>query len=126
MDPARTAPENLLPLPDGMFYILLSLRQGDKHGYAIMQHVGSFAGGEVRMGPGTLYQALPKMQELGMVQALADQPETGAPDRRRGVSYRLMPLGREVMLRDFDRRTRKIERQRDWLRSLGLMEPWDP
>jgi DNA-binding PadR family transcriptional regulator len=55
--------------------ILTSLVGGAKHGYALMQDIESFAG--VRLGPGTLYGALTRLEEDGLVSALP------ADDRRR-------------------------------------------
>ena len=63
--------------------ILVSLSDGPKHGYAIMQDVEQGTGRP--MGPGTLYAALTRLEEQGLVEALP--PE----DRRR--PYRLTAVG---------------------------------
>ena len=55
--------------------ILTSLASGPKHGYALMEDIESFAG--VSLGPGTLYGALSRLEEEGLVAPL---PST---DRRR-------------------------------------------
>ena len=41
-----------------MFFILLALADGEKHGYAIMQDVKILSDGQVNMGPGTLYATI--------------------------------------------------------------------
>ena len=64
-------------------YILVSLSNGPKHGYAIMTDVEAFSG--LPMGPGTLYGALERLQRRGLIEALP------AEDRRR--PYRLTGLG---------------------------------
>lgn len=64
-------------------YILVSLSDGPKHGYAIMTDVEAFSGAP--MGPGTLYGALARLERRGLIEALA--PE----ERRR--PYRLTALG---------------------------------
>lgn len=64
-------------------YILVSLSDGPKHGYAIMTDVETFSG--AAMGPGTLYGALARLERRGLIEAL--EPE----DRRR--PYRLTALG---------------------------------
>ena len=64
-------------------YILVSLSDGPRHGYAIMTDVEAISG--TRMGPGTLYGALARLERRGLVEALP--PE----DRRR--PYRLTGLG---------------------------------
>ena len=64
-------------------YILVSLSEGPKHGYAIMTDVEEISG--VPLGPGTLYGALARLERRGMIEAL--EPE----ERRR--PYRLTGLG---------------------------------
>ncbi|HEX5015892.1 MAG TPA: PadR family transcriptional regulator [Candidatus Limnocylindrales bacterium] len=64
-------------------YILVSLADGPKHGYAIMTDVEAVSGSP--MGPGTLYGALARLERRGLIEAL--EPE----DRRR--PYRLTALG---------------------------------
>ena len=64
-------------------FILASLGEGPKHGYAIMTDVEAISG--QRMGPGTLYAALARLEKRGLIEAL--EPE----DRRR--PYRLTGLG---------------------------------
>lgn len=64
-------------------FILVSLGAGPKHGYAIMEDVEAIGG--TRIGPGTLYAALARLESRGLIEALP--PE----DRRR--PYRLTGLG---------------------------------
>ncbi len=64
-------------------YILVSLGNGPKHGYAIMTDVEAMTGQP--LGPGTLYGALARLEQRGLIEAL--EPE----DRRR--PYRLTGLG---------------------------------
>ena len=73
--------------PDPALLIMASLAAGPKHGYAITADVASFAG--VRLGPGTLYAAITRLEDLGLIEALA--PE----DRRR--PYALTDAGRELL-----------------------------
>jgi DNA-binding PadR family transcriptional regulator len=49
--------------------ILSSLAEGDKHGYGLTQDVETFAG--VRLAPGTLYEALARLERQGFIEALA-------------------------------------------------------
>jgi len=67
--------------------ILVSLSDGPKHGYAIMTDVEAGTGRP--MGPGTLYAALARLEERGLIEALAPV------DRRR--PYRLSALGATVL-----------------------------
>src|SRR5262245_45145933 len=68
---------------DPAVLILSSLASGDKHGYALVQDIDQFAG--VRLGPGTLYGALSRLEQRGLVEALP------ADARRR--PYRLTAQG---------------------------------
>jgi DNA-binding PadR family transcriptional regulator len=63
--------------------ILSSLAEGEKHGYALTKDIEAFAG--VRLAPGTLYEALSRLEGQGLIEALESQ------DRRR--PYRLTAVG---------------------------------
>lgn len=63
--------------------ILSSLAGGEKHGYALTKDIDGFSG--VRLAPGTLYEALNRLESQGLIEALESH------DRRR--PYRLTPLG---------------------------------
>jgi DNA-binding PadR family transcriptional regulator len=68
-------------------FILISLAGGAKHGYAMMEDIAAFAG--TRLGAGTLYGALARLEERGLVEALP------VVDRRR--PYRLTAAGITVL-----------------------------
>jgi DNA-binding PadR family transcriptional regulator len=72
---------------DPQLLLLISLAGGPKHGHAMLVDVQSFAG--VKLGPGTLYGALARLEEQGYVEPL---PEDG---RRR--PYRLTDQGRQLL-----------------------------
>lgn len=55
---------------DPALLILLSLAEGDKHGHALAGDIESVAG--VRLGPGTLYGAIARLEERGLIEPLAD------------------------------------------------------
>jgi DNA-binding PadR family transcriptional regulator len=57
------------PSSDPGLLLLISLSGGPKHGHAMLLDVAAFAG--VRLGPGTLYGALSRLEEDGLVEALA-------------------------------------------------------
>ena len=93
----RTAvtPESQLPLAPATFQILLALVDRERHGYAIMKEVTTRTDGAVQLGPGTLYGALKRLLENGLVEKGSERadPELG-DDRRR--YYRLTKLGLRV------------------------------
>jgi DNA-binding PadR family transcriptional regulator len=72
---------------DPSLLILGSLASGPKHGYAIVQEIQNSAG--VTMGPGTLYGALPRLEQRGLVRPLPGE------DRRR--PYELTAEGARVL-----------------------------
>jgi DNA-binding PadR family transcriptional regulator len=72
--------------------ILSSLAEGPKHGYALTKDVEGFAG--VRLAPGTLYEALARLESQGLIEALE------AEDRRR--PYRLTAAGATVLKAQLD------------------------
>src|SRR5512135_833439 len=87
-----TTPEDFLPLSAQEFQILLSLADKERHGYGIMQEVEARTGGELRLGPGTLYGAIKRMRGPGLIEEAGERQE--GDERRR--YYRLTALGRAV------------------------------
>jgi len=81
-----------------VFHILLALADGPLHGYAIMQAVEASA--DMRMGPGTIYGSLERMEDAGLVRELT----TLADDRRR--VFGLQPAGRRALEAEAHRLTR--------------------
>jgi DNA-binding PadR family transcriptional regulator len=71
--------------PDPSLLLLASLADGDKHGYAMMIDIESFAG--VRLGPGTLYGAITRLEEGGWIRPVSSE------DRRQ--PYRITAAGRK-------------------------------
>ncbi len=63
------SPESGVPasLTPAVFHIMLALVDGPRHGYAIMQAVETDAGPALRMGPGTIYGSLQRMEDAGLV-----------------------------------------------------------
>jgi DNA-binding PadR family transcriptional regulator len=79
-------------LAEPALLILISLADGPKHGYAIMEDVEALCG--VRLGPGTLYAALARLEKRGFIEPLP------AEDRRR--PYRLTGLGASTLQAQLD------------------------
>ncbi len=72
--------------------ILSSLADGAKHGYALTKDIEQFAG--VRLAPGTLYEALSRLEGQGLIEALASD------DRRR--PYQLTAAGAQALRAHLD------------------------
>jgi DNA-binding PadR family transcriptional regulator len=99
------------PLSPAVFAILLSLAEGEKHGYLIMKDARTPQGGGVNMGPGTLYGSLDRMMRDGLVE------ESGTSDDERRRYYRLTELGHAVLAGELGRLDAAIAAAR----SLGLV-----
>ena len=83
--------QGYLPLTETTFCILAALAR-PRHGYGVMQRVEEASRGRVRLGPGTLYGALTKLQRQGLIARL------GAVDGdERRKLYELTALGRAVV-----------------------------
>ena len=78
---------NLGRFSDPALFILASLAGGEKHGYAMIEDIETMCG--VRLGPGTLYGALARLERRGLVEALDTE------DRRR--PYRLTTAGASAL-----------------------------
>jgi DNA-binding PadR family transcriptional regulator len=93
----RTAvtPESQLPLAPTTFQILLALVDSERHGYAIMKEVTSRTDGAVKLGPGTLYGALKRLLESGLVEEGSERADLELGEDRRRY-YRLTKFGLQV------------------------------
>ena len=85
-----------LPLTPQQFHILLALTQADRHGYGIIREIDDHTGGEMRLGTGTLYTAIARLEQLGLVAESPTRPRPARDDERRRY-YRLTRLGRVVL-----------------------------
>ena len=97
-------PGDLLPLTPAALNVLLALADGERHGYGIMLEVRERTGGRVRLGPGTLYGAIKRLKEGGVIEESGERPEPGTEeddDRRR--YYRLTGFGGEVLAAEVER-----------------------
>ena len=74
-------------ISDPTILVLSSLAEADKHGYAIMADVETFAG--VRLGPGTLYGAITRLEERGFIRPVSSD------DRRQ--PYRITAAGKKFL-----------------------------
>jgi len=90
------------PLTPAVFHILLSLADGEKHGYGIMQEVAERTSNGLLMGPGTLYGTLKRMLEAGLVQESGERPDPRLDDQRRRY-YRLTARGRGAAVNEAER-----------------------
>jgi DNA-binding PadR family transcriptional regulator len=107
----RPSPLGVPPLTPAVFHILLALADGPLHGYAIMQAVERSAGRELRMGPGTIYGSLQRMEDAGLVR------EHGARSDDRRRVFVLLPAGR----RSLEQEARRLGRLAEIVRAKRLI-----
>ena len=93
MDRERSV-QRFLPLRPVEFDVLLSLAAGERHGYGIIQDAEARGLTSVP-DVGTLYRALRRMQEQGLIGPADRRPASDTGDERR-LYYRITPLGDQV------------------------------
>jgi DNA-binding PadR family transcriptional regulator len=109
-------PHSHLPLTAVAFEILLSLSEGEQHGYAILRSVEGRTDGGTTLHAGTLYRALARLVDTGLIEELEERPDPGTDERRR--YYALTGLGRRVAAAE----ARRLESQVGAARAFGLLE----
>ena len=108
-------PEAFLPLTPVVLEIALALAAGERHGYEIMQEVERRTDGQIALHPGTLYRALGRLLDQGLIEELDERPSPGDDERRR--YYRLTPLGQAVARAEVDRLARQVSAARRLFRG---------
>ena len=107
MEPSNTQINDLLPLREPTFYILLSLAGGEKHGYGILKTIEQLSRGKLRLSTGTLYEALARLVELEWIERVDSSLPTSDPDAdqrsKTRKAYRISRLGMRVLRAELDR-----------------------
>jgi len=78
------------------YHILLALAANDRHGYLIRKAIEQQTGGTVRLGPGTLYAAIRRLEDQGLIEESKWRPDADLDDQRRRY-YRLTNSGRAAL-----------------------------
>jgi DNA-binding PadR family transcriptional regulator len=112
-------PEERGPLTPAVFHILLSLADGERHGYSIMRDISSQTQGKLHLGPATLYRSIKHLVEDGLIEESDVRPDPALDDERRHY-YRLTELGRQVVVAEVQRleEALRVARTRRGLRGL--------
>lgn len=98
------------------FHILVALADRDRHGYSIMQEISERTAGRVRLSPSTLYGAIKRLLEQGLIEELEERPDPSHDDERRRY-YRLTKAGRVAATEE----ARQLEQLLADARSSGLV-----
>jgi DNA-binding PadR family transcriptional regulator len=99
--------ERLTSLTHLEFHVLLSLTEGPRHGYGIMQDISALTSGKLSLGPGTLYSTIKRFVRADLIEECPSDSE-----RRR--CYRLTRKGRRLMTEEAERLSAlvRVARQR--------------
>ena len=97
---------------DAQMLVLTVLAEGPRHGYAINTAIEGLTG--YKLGPGSLYGALARLEARGLIQAV-DDVRAGRDDRPRTVE--ITAVGREVLRAELEQMARV---SRAGLRALGI------
>ena len=114
----RLDPDAFLPLKPVAFQILLSLADGERHGYGITQAILGRTSAKMRLEPGNLYRSLRTMLDDGLIEESDRRPAADLDDERRRY-YRITTLGRKVALAETVRLTALVAeaRGKQWLKG---------
>lgn len=83
-----------IPMTETAFYILLSLTE-PRHGYGIIKHVEEITNKRIRLGSGTVYGTLTKMQRDGIITVYADE--------KRKKIYEITNTGKKLIIEEIKR-----------------------
>jgi DNA-binding PadR family transcriptional regulator len=104
-------PTPLQPLRSIEFEILVTLAEGERHGYAIIQEIEARADGQLRVETGTLYRAVRRLLADGLVKPTARRPAAdgaSAHDDERRRYYAITPAGRQAAAAEAARLARLV------------------
>lgn len=96
--------DRLLPLKPKVLHIMLSVADGPRHGYAIMQEVAERTEGQVRLWPAALYALLRDLEKSDLIEESNHRPAADEDDERRRY-FALTLHGKRVL----DAEVRRLE-----------------
>lgn len=102
MSASELEPASFLPLPNLAYHVLLSLTAGPMHGYAIAKETERRTDGRTRPSTGSLYLALTRLEEQGLVEESPEPPPDEPADGRRRY-YRITEAGERVARAESER-----------------------
>ena len=112
MPEAATEARDFLPLNPLEFRILLALRDGCLHGYAIVKDVEARSDGD-KIFPANLYRRIRNLLATGLLAEAEAPPDAATDDRRQRKFFRLTPLGLEVAKAEAERLQGLLAEARD-------------
>lgn len=120
MSRENPTPRNAPPgLTSAQFHILLTLAEGPRHGYGIMQEVERRTEGAVELGPGTLYRSIKQLLERGFIAEMGPEPGENGDTSRQRRSYSLTPVGKVQTTEEAERLRALVRWAEDALATEG-------
>ncbi|MBC8088556.1 MAG: helix-turn-helix transcriptional regulator [Phycisphaerae bacterium] len=92
---SSSSADQFLPLRPVEFEILLTLANGERHGYAILQEIAERSENAMELETGTMYRALRRLVEAGLARPAARRVTRESDDERRRY-YAITALGTRV------------------------------
>ncbi|MGN0642838.1 MAG: PadR family transcriptional regulator [Huintestinicola sp.] len=86
--------KSYIPMTETAFYILLALTE-PRHGYGITKFVSELTEGRIKLGPGTVYGTLTKMQRDSLI-AVYD-------DTEKKIVYEITETGKDILKAEIER-----------------------
>ena len=108
---SRRNEQRVQPLSPQVFQVLLSLHQGPLHGYSIIQDIRERTSDEVRLTASTLYDALARLLDQGLIHEVRSTRESGEDSRRR--YYDITKAGQQAAQHEVQRLERLIRMARE-------------
>ena len=117
MTRSKTDIDALLPLKPVAFHVLMTLADGERHGYAITQEIAARTSARMRIEPGNLYRSIKALLDDQLIEESAGKTAESDDERRR--YYRLTDLGRRVAAAETARLSELVAEARGkrWLRT---------
>jgi DNA-binding PadR family transcriptional regulator len=84
-----------LPLTEATFFVMLSLSQRPRHGYAIMKEVQALSNGRIKLSTGTLYGAIKRLLAQNWIRRVGEDPAEANGRARK--AYMLTSLGKRIL-----------------------------
>lgn len=111
---SESAAGELLPVHPRDFHILLTLLDGECHGYGIVKAIERRTAGQLRLDPANLYRALQRLMQSGLVRD-ADAPSEDDQDGRKRRYHGITQLGRTTL----DAEAERMRRLADAVQAHG-------
>jgi DNA-binding PadR family transcriptional regulator len=120
--PGASDPLHGPALTSAQFHILLTLVEGKRHGYGIMQEIQHRTNGAMELGPGTLYRSIKQLLERGLIVEVEDGIDHRADIGKQRRPYALTPGGKAATTEE----ARRLQSLVRWAQDSLVLEGGRP